>query len=293
MELFTVWTHTDGNQESDRFYQVVKSRNKGLHMSRRGFRFTFRQLENKVAWTCKGTESNPAFESFLPCVYSIMASAIADYIIEVKEWGMLDLILAKACSLLEEEDTERVRSMVHSLLKDDGPRGCRKRHGKLAALLEKDFIELRVINLEGLIQFRLNAYKKELEEIVDYAMEEFWADRQYEEFMGLLKYFVFFQESKVPLVHVLHQGGHDFTILDSSMVPIPTPDGDDIIVEMPGIELEMEVEDRIVSTLISISPASIILHTDDEHTPIVRTLLHIFEDKVKLSRLYPGQDVQK
>uniref|UniRef100_A0AAE9L9Z9 Sporulation protein YtxC n=1 Tax=Paenibacillus polymyxa TaxID=1406 RepID=A0AAE9L9Z9_PAEPO len=207
--------------------------------------------------------------------------------------GMLNLILTKACSLLEKEDTEQIRSMIRSLLNDDGPRGRLKRHGKLTTLLEKDFKELHVINLEGLIQFRLHAYKKELEEIVDYAMEEFWADRQYEEFMGLLKYFVFFQESKVPLVHVLHQGGHNFTILDSAMVPIPTPDADDIIVEMPGIELEMEVEDRIVSTLISISPASIILHTDDEHTPIVRTLLHIFEDKVKLSRLYPGQDVQK
>ncbi|PNQ86139.1 putative sporulation protein YtxC [Paenibacillus polymyxa] len=293
MELFTVWTNTDGDQEIDRFYEVVKSRTKGLHMSRRGFRFTFRQLDNKVAWTCKGTESNSAFESFLPCVYSIMSSAIADYIIEVREWGILDHILNKACSLLEKEDVEQIRSMIRSLLNDDGPRGRLKRHSKLTTLLEKDFKELRVINLEGLIQFRLHAYKKELEEIVDYAMEEFWADRQYEEFMGLLKYFVFFQESKVPLVHVLHQGGHDFIILDSAMVPIPTPDADDIIVEMPGIELEMEVEDRIVSTLISISPASIILHTDDEHTPIVRTLLHIFEDKVKLSRLYPGQDVQK
>jgi putative sporulation protein YtxC len=293
MELFTVWTDTDGNQETDRFYQVVKSRNKGLHMSRRGFRFTFRQLGNKVAWTCKGTESNSAFESFLPCVYSIMSSAMADYIIEVREWGMLNLVLSKACSLLEEEDTERIRSMVRTLLNDDGPKGRMKRHSKLAAVMEQDFMEMHVINLEGLIQFRLHAYKEELEEIVDYALEEFWADRQYEEFMGLLKYFVFFQESKVPLVHVLHQGGHDFTILDGAMMPIPAPDGDDIIVEMPGIELEMEVEDRIVSSLISISPASIILHTADEHTPIVRTLLHIFEDKVKLSRLCPEQDVQK
>lgn len=162
MELFTVWTNTDGDQETDRFYEVVKSRTKGLHMSRRGFRFTFRQLDNKVAWTCKGTESNSAFESFLPCVYSIMSSAIADYIIEVKEWGLLNLILTKACSLLEKEDTEQIRSMIRSLLNDDGPRGRLKRHGKLTTLLEKDFKELRVINLEGLIQFRLHAYKKSL-----------------------------------------------------------------------------------------------------------------------------------
>lgn len=125
-----------------------------------------------------------------------MSSAIADYIIEVKEWGLLNLILTKACSLLEKEDAEQIRSMIRSLLNDDGPRGRLKRQGKLTTLLEKDFKELRVINLEGLIQFRLHAYKKELEEIVDYAMEEFWADRQYEEFMGLLKYFVFFRKAK-------------------------------------------------------------------------------------------------
>ena len=54
--------------------------------------------------------------------------------------------------------------------------------------------------------FRLQSYEQELREMAEYAVDEFMLDQQYEEFVSLLKYFVYFQEPKMPLVHVIHKG---------------------------------------------------------------------------------------
>ena len=45
-------------------------------------------------------------------------------------------------------------------------------------------------------------------------------DRQYQEFISLLQYFVYIQEAKIPAAHLIHKGGHEFVILNDRMEPI-------------------------------------------------------------------------
>ncbi|MNR22529.1 YtxC-like family protein [compost metagenome] len=48
------------------------------------------------------------------------------------------------------------------------------------------------------------------------------------------------------------------------------------------LESEMNMEDMIVSTLITVSPEQIVIHTRYPDQPIMRTLETIFEHRVKL-----------
>ena len=58
---------------------------------------------------------------------------------------------------------------------------------------------------------------------------------------------------------------------------VPT---DRIVAEM--LETEMNMEDMIVSTLITISPEQIVIHTRQPELPVMRTLETIFELRVQL-----------
>ncbi len=51
--------------------------------------------------------------------------------------------------------------------------------------------------LDGFVNFRLKDYMKDLEEIVDKAVDDFLMEREYKEFIRLLRYFVDIQEPKI------------------------------------------------------------------------------------------------
>ncbi|MCM3783290.1 putative sporulation protein YtxC [Neobacillus mesonae] len=287
MELFAVWTEVGNQDTADRFYRLIKDRTKGLHISKQGFRFSYRQHEGKAAWICKGYENHPGFIEGLPRMYEIMAAGLADYVIECREEQQLQRLISRECINMEPEELDRVKRICAPLLKSisEAEQGTREqRHAKLTRGLLNALQDISVINLEGALSFRLHEYKNELHEIVEYALDEFYMDRQYEEFMSLLKYFVYFQDPKIPLVNVIHKGQHEFVLLDEAFNPMPMPQEESVIMEMPGIELEMEVEDMIISRLISISPRKMRLHTNSPEFPLIHTITQIFEDKVEICR---------
>lgn len=285
MELFAIWTEVNSQSAEDCFYRFIKNKTKGLHISKQGFRFSFRKYEGKAAWICKGTESHPGFKEGLPRMYQIMAAGIADYILDQKEEEQLDQILKRECVNMDSEELSRVKIICEPLLRSrfETEQGTReRRHAKLSEGLIQGMKEIPIIHLDGVLRFRMQSYKKELHEIVEYALDEFYMDRQYEEFMSLLKYFVYFQETKVPLVHVVHKDQHEFVLYDEYMRPMVLPPDESVIMEMPGIELEMEVEDMIISRLISISPKKMKLHTQTRDFPVIRSITQIFEDRVEI-----------
>lgn len=294
MELFNVWTEVSGADEAERFYRCVKEKTKGLHISKRGFRLTFKHKNGKAVWVCRGNEKHADFQQWLPKISEVLAFGLADFIMETQERSIAERLISKACSVMEQDEIEKVKRIFMPLLDQHvmGQQGMReRRRNTLAGGLRKDLEEVHFFSLEGIIRFRIKQYRQELQELVEYAIDEFWMDRQYEEFMGLLKYFVFFQEAKVPLVHLVHKGSHEFRVFDASFNLLPVQKDEQVVVEMPGLELEMDIEDMIVSTLISISPEKVLLHTRTPDLPIISTIRNIFEDKVQLCHQCPECEV--
>ena len=67
--------------------------------------------------------------------------------------------------------------------------------------------------MEGFIRFRLKDYIEELKYIIDGSVDELLIDREYNEFIKLLRYFVEIQEPKVEEVHVLLEGTKNILFL--------------------------------------------------------------------------------
>ncbi|MBH5319259.1 putative sporulation protein YtxC [Paenibacillus sp. GSMTC-2017] len=225
-----------------------------------------------------------------PLLYRSAASAIAEYVISELESKMLSVIIKKKYRNNPSMDVSVIERYCYELLNGkewdglgnkfhEGDRNRRK--NKISDELEKYLAEETELNIDGFITFRLLSYRNELTEIVEYALDEYVLDKQYQEFISLLKYFVQLQETKVPFVHLLHKGGHDFTIYNESFHLIePKPPADRIVAEM--LETEMNIEDMVISSLISLSPKQITVHTRHPELSVIRTIETIFDGRVKV-----------
>jgi putative sporulation protein YtxC len=106
-------------------------------------------------------------------------------------------------------------------------------------------------------------------------------DKQYQEFISLLQYFVYIQDAKIPSAHLMHQGGHQFILLNDQFKPIETTQLDTwFTIEM--LDKEVNFEDMIVSTLITVAPQQIYIHTREPEAQIIKTIMQIFEGRFSI-----------
>ena len=134
--------------------------------------------------------------------------------------------------------------------------------------------------IEGFIKFRLKDYLQELYSITDKAVDEYMMEKEYKEFIRLLKCFVEIQEPRLELVHVLLQPSGCFKLLDGNKKNISSDYLDGFIIESD--EPEINYEDLLVSALITIAPTAIVLHFQSNRHSMkaTETIKSVFGDRV-------------
>lgn len=212
-----------------------------------------------------------------------LAARLADYILEQCEESVAGALADRRYSFAAPEDRARAERFWLSFLNGEeaGDRLIRERRRELLrSTIEAYLLESPYLDLGGFIAFRLNEYKEMLQETIDISMEEYLLDQQYEEFIQLLQYFVHFQEPLTPLVHLIHHQGQDFSFFNQFFTPLHEAPAGLVVAKIADQDLEME--DKVVSTLISLSPDRILLHTLTPEATIISTIRKIFGDRVQV-----------
>jgi putative sporulation protein YtxC len=220
-------------------------------------------------------------------ISDILARAIADYIIAQKELGLLRSLIYNEFSYQNELEINKIIRYCNQMLNNEDDSLYVADHGKnrraltISNEIKQFFKKNNNLNLEGFLHFRLKEYKEELREVVEYAVDEFIMDKQYQEFIALLKYFVFIQEAKIPVVHLMHKGGHEFVLFNEQMTPMDMKATEDSF-KIEILDQEFNFEDLVVSTLISIAPQEIHIHTREPEVQVIQTIMQIFENRVQI-----------
>ena len=217
---------------------------------------------------------------------TVTAETLSQFLIQEKEKAWLERMIRREFDYWADEDIRKILTYCIQVL-EDSERGAEGEAGKWSGRANKitreikDFLASeRTMNLEGFVRFRLQDYMDDLRGVVEYAVDEFILDRQYQEFIALLKYFVFVQEAKIPMAHLIHKGNYDFVLLDEQLLPIETNQMEGLVLEM--VEHDLNLEDMIVSTLITVSPAKIRIHTHESGMQVIKTIGQIFEGRTEV-----------
>ena len=179
---------------------------------------------------------------------------------------------------LSAEEAETLSQKVISTLAAAGEKErIRRVQKEVSAFLSEN----NAIFLEGFFRFRLKDYFFELKENLEEAIDQLLADKEYQEFIKLLRYFVEIQEPKILEVHVLFYSKEKFRLLDEEEKPL---EQEYLLKVLGDLKDEgLKYEDLLLSALITLSPQRIILH-HSEKTNIVNTILNVFTERVTFCR---------
>lgn len=220
-----------------------------------------------------------------------LANALTDVIVDGLEPDLLRKIIRGTYSYFSREEQDQIATSAQGNLRsgpEGGPQQTLSRRIKILHRL-RDFLDSSdELVLEGFVMFRLQDYLEELEDAVDRAVDDFLMEREYREFVRLLKYFVDVQEPRIDHVHVLMRPGGSFRLVDDQGCAIRSEYLEEFVVEM--VESEINYDDLLISALITLAPRQITVHglTEDLQDESLETITAVFSERVRLCGDCPG-----
>ncbi|MDD2420780.1 MAG: putative sporulation protein YtxC [Heliobacteriaceae bacterium] len=225
-------------------------------------------------------------DTMAPLIHRCAARLVADWIVNVWEPDLLQKQLAaqhyyfsaaeregvvlKARQVLQQEEKATKEYLVYKL-------GRRQR---ITARLHEVFQAHRRLHVDGFIRFRLRDYLQRLAEAMDAAVEEYLLEKEYNEFIRLLRYFLEIQEAKLPMVHVILQTSGNFRLLDAREQPVSNDLVDGVNKDMG--DQDVSYEDLLISTLVTVAPEKVVLHFWEGSTggDALPTIQAVFGDRL-------------
>ena len=194
--------------------------------------------------------------------------------------------LADTYFFLKYEEIVEVTALGAKALKSEGAIldesmvYCINRKNSITEKITKCIEENREINIKGFITFRMKEFREDLESIIDKVVEHYMAEKEYNEFIKLLKYFVEIQDSKIDEVNIIFKENGDYLIQDNN--------GEDIFSILTSELSEakytgtVSVEDMLISGLITNCPKKINIHCSYNcvNSELLETIRNVFLDRV-------------
>lgn len=147
-----------------------------------------------------------------------------------------------------------------------------------------DFLEAgNTITVDGFINFRLQDFRLELDQLVEEAVEEYLLEKEYDDFISLLRYFVDTQEPRLEKVHVMLASSGAFNMYDQNYKLIDNDFLEGFILDL--MDNDLSYEDLLVSALITIAPKEIVLHLlgpVGEMESAISTIQSVFQERVTM-----------
>lgn len=146
----------------------------------------------------------------------------------------------------------------------------------------KEYVkENKAMVLDGFVYFRLKAYLEYLDEVVDSGVNQFIIEKEYREFISLLRVYV---ESKVPeynLLHLIYINGESI-LLDEKRNIVSV--SENIYNAKYLSDISFSSNDFALNTLLCLLPKRIEIHLIDDEDEFINTLKLIFEGRVTICK---------
>ena len=229
---------------------------------------------------------NYNLDDFKIMFFHYISNAFSDIIIMDLEEKLVHKTLMNNYYYFVLGERQRILKHLHSVQENEEFKygeGVTYRISRKAKILQHiiDYLQdNETINLEGFVRFRLKNYTQELEEHIDKAVEDFLMEKEYNEFIRLLRYFVDIQEAKIDIVNVLMGDNGKYHLYDKMNSLINNDYLEDIAMEMA--DKDISYDDLLISSLITLAPKQIIIHYEGKlkSKEILQTIKSVFSERL-------------
>ena len=215
--------------------------------------------------------------------YTKLATILSYLVIDYFEKDIIKKILLNNYFYFDNSEFNKIFALCSENLCDDENFSFTNRQLKLFDTFYDYISHNHSIILSGFINFRLSKYRKLLEELVDFSVNEYIIEREYLEFVSLLRLYINSQSSSPQTVHLISLE-HDTFLLDENMQQI---DVDKNALNAKYLsDVSFSTNDYILNTLLNLLPKKIYLHlvSPFSNLDFLNTLQLIFENRIELCR---------
>ena len=213
--------------------------------------------------------------------YNNFANSIVHLTIDLYEKRLLRNIIKSNYFYFSESEQKCVLSKCLNFLNDSSSVEHKVRIEHIYISVLKYITNNKSMILTGFINFRLSNYLKILDYIVDISVNDLVVDREYKEFINLLKSYVNSNPSHINLVHFFYKNNESI-LLDSNYKKIPFES--DLSNLNYISDVSFSENDISLNTLLNLLPQKIIIHLSKNSDEFITTLTSIFENRIEFAK---------
>lgn len=207
-------------------------------------------------------------------------NVLAEYIIDRYEMRFIKRILSEEHSYLTGVQKRDLLKNIERY-SDDPYIGFNARKYAIVLSIYDYLKEDSTMLLEGFVSFRLKEYESILEEIIERLIDNYITQKEYEEFIGLLKYFVNIQECRPELTHIIANPDGKYDIIDKNGRNITAKCLSDFINDEDTL-VDINYDDLLISMLITLAPKKIVVHSANniKNNELFNTVSKVFDQNM-------------
>ena len=138
----------------------------------------------------------------------------------------------------------------------------------------------KVLLLDGFINFRLQAYTAILDDIVSESVNNYIIEKEYMEFISMLKLYINSQKSNSNIVHLIYTTSESILLDENKNVIL---NSEEIFNAKYLSDISFSSNDYTLNSLLNLLPKKIYIHLiDNQIDEFINTLQLIFEHRVSI-----------
>lgn len=220
--------------------------------------------------------SGNEIKKFIHEVSCILACLVID---ELEE-SFIKKIILKNYFYFDFNERKHIVEMCFDIFTDDFNLYFDKKYNCLINDFESYLKNNKSIILDGFLNFRIKDYMSILEEVVDEAVNNFVIEKEYLEFISLLKMYVNSQKSTCDIVHLIYNNESSILLdKDKNIINV----SDDVFKAKYLSDISFSSNDYALNSLLTLIPKKIYIHLIDNCIDeFIHTLSLIFESRVEI-----------
>ena len=215
---------------------------------------------------------------FLEKISSILSLLVID---ELEE-NFINKIILEYYFYFDCNERKDILNLCFDIMSNDFSDIFDKKFKLLYNVFYNFLLDNKSLYLQGFTNFRLKSYFKILDDIVAEAVNCFVVEKEYLEFVSLLKLYINSQDSSCNLVHLIYTSNEEESILLDENKEIINISHDNLNAKYLS-DISFSSNDYTLNTLLTLLPKEIYIHLIDDYIDdFINTLITIFENRVHL-----------
>ena len=206
--------------------------------------------------------------------YKILCNIITDTILKFYEINIIKRILAFNYFYFDEFERKKIEEICIESLKNTK---LKNRNKAICNKVQKYIKQNKSMILDGFVTFRIKEYIEKIDELVDEGVNKYIIEKEYAEFISLLKMYVNSKAPETEEMHLIYTNGESI-LLDKNKDIITISNNSFNAKYLSDITFSSN--DFALNALLSLLPKKLNIHLITKKDEFIDTLCLVFENRV-------------